>query len=123
MCIRDSPTAVSQILEQLVNAIISVVAAGYLFQLGFKATLIYDESGYAEAYGAAGGTLGTGMGAAAALLFVLFLYLMYRPALRRRVRRDKTRRRESYGSLTGIFICTVIPVILSTTIYLSLIHI
>ena len=111
------PTAVSQILEQIVNAIISVVAAGYLFQLGFKATLIYDESGYAEAYGAAGGTLGTGMGAAAALLFVLFLYLMYRPALRRRVRRDKTRRRESYGSLTGIFICTVIPVILSTTIY------
>lgn len=111
------PTAVSQILEQIIHAAVSVVAAFYLFQMGAKASLIHGEAGYAEAYGAAGGTLGTGMGALTALIFVLALFIISRPALSRKLRRDKSGSRESYRALTGIFICTVVPVILSTTVY------
>ena len=50
------PTAVSQIIEQLVNAGVSI-AAGYMLM---KA---YSSASNASAYGAAGSTLGTAMGA------------------------------------------------------------
>ena len=61
------PTAVSQIIEQLVNAGVSI-AAGYMLM---KA---YSSASNASAYGAAGSTLGTAMGALTALVFFIFLY-------------------------------------------------
>ena len=60
------PTAVSQIIEQLVNAGVSI-AAGYMLM---KA---YSSASNASAYGAAGSTLGTAMGALTALVFFIFL--------------------------------------------------
>ena len=68
------PTAISQILEQVVNAIISVVAASVLSKVGLDTAKVYGKDGYAQAFGAAGGTIGTGSGAFAALLFVLVLF-------------------------------------------------
>ena len=53
------PTAISQILEQVVNAIISVVAASVLFKVGLDTAKVYGKDGYAQAFGAAGGTIGT----------------------------------------------------------------
>ena len=61
------PTAVSQILEQIVNAIVSI-AAGYGMMKAFA------SSPDVAAYGAAGSTLGTAMGALTAVLFMGFLY-------------------------------------------------
>ncbi len=81
------PTAISQILEQVVNAIISVVAASVLFKVGLDTAKVYGKDGYAQAFGAAGGTIGTGSGAFAALLFVLVLFLLYRPTAKRRIAR------------------------------------
>ena len=66
------PTAVSQIIEQVVNAIVSV-AASYLF-MKWNADSLQQA-----AWGAAGGTLGTCLGAASALLLVMFVYWLYRP--------------------------------------------
>ena len=61
------PTAISpQILEQVINAIISVVAASVLFKVGLDTAKVYGKDGYAQAFGAAGGTIGTGSGAFAA---------------------------------------------------------
>lgn len=59
------PTAVSQILEQIVNAIVSI-AAGYGMMKAFA------SSPDVAAYGAAGSTLGTAMGALTAVLFMGF---------------------------------------------------
>lgn len=111
------PTAISQILEQIVNAVVSVVAAGFLFGMGMKTAEALGESGYAEAYGAAGGTLGTGSGAFAALLFVLAMYFLYRPVFRQRVRKDKSGSRESFGQVSRVLLLTVIPVLLSSAVY------
>ena len=67
------PTAISQILEQIVNAFVSIVMAIMLFDYGTKANLIYNETEYSYAYGAAGGTIGTGAGALVALLFFILM--------------------------------------------------
>lgn len=111
------PTALSQIFEQIVNAIISVVAAGTLFKIGLDSNKVYGTTGYPEAFGAAGGTMGTGAGALTALIFVLLLFVAGRKSDKRYIKRDKNSPVESYGTLFGIFFMTVIPVILSSGVY------
>lgn len=59
------PTALSQLIEQVFNAVFSVVVAWYLMK-----TLSGDKI----AFGAAGGTAGTGIGAAAGLVTLFFAY-------------------------------------------------
>ena len=96
------PTAVSQILEAVVNAIVSVVAATILFAEGKKFDLVTGTKSFAEAYGAAGGTLGTCAGALAALLFLLFVYSIYKRVIRKQIRRDRVKELESYARITRI---------------------
>ena len=71
------PTAISQILEQIVNAVVAVAAAWYLFGYGLKIDAILGTETAAPAYGASGSTLGTTLGAFTALLFVGFLLLVF----------------------------------------------
>ncbi len=104
------PTAVSQIIEQVVNAVVSV-AASYLF-MKWNA-----ESMQQAAWGAAGGTLGTCLGAASALLLLLFVYWIYRPVQARLEKRDRTRESYSGGQLFGLLLLTILPVVLSQTVY------
>lgn len=111
------PTAMSQIFEQIVNAIISVIAASVLFKVGLDSNKVYGTTGYPEAFGAAGGTIGTGAGALTALLFLLFLYVLFRPTVTRRLRRDRSGCVDSYGEISRTFVVTVIPVILSSAVY------
>ena len=66
------PTAISQVIEQVVNAIVSVLAS-WLFMKWSMGNF------HQAAIGAAGGTLGTCLGAASALLMLLFIYSIYRP--------------------------------------------
>ena len=68
------PTAISQIFEQIVNAFVSVFAAYELLNYGYSVSTMLSESkaeANAISYGAAGGTLGTCLGAAPALLKIL----------------------------------------------------
>ena len=60
------PTAASQIFEQIINAVVSIVAA-------YGLTRMYAGSSEVHSWAAAGGTLGTLSGAAAALLFFAIL--------------------------------------------------
>lgn len=111
------PTAISQIFEQVINAVISVVAAGVLFKIGLDSNRVYNTTGYPQAFGAAGGTIGTGAGALAALLFMLLLFSIYWPVVKRRKRRDRSRRADSYGDISVTFLFTVVPVIISSAVY------
>ena len=112
------PSAVSQIIEQIVNAVVSVVAAYFLFSYGAKiGAVLGNEEKYAAAYGAAGGTLGTLLGACAALLFIFFLYVVYMHVFKRSMRRDRTKKVESYRTIFKVLLLTIVPVLLSTTIY------
>lgn len=111
------PTAVSQVVEQLVNAVISLAGAAVLFQVGVKAAAKYNNKLLGPAYGAAGGTLGTITGALSALFFLLFALFVYKGVIKRQLRTDRTKRRESYRRLLKILTMTIVPVILSTAIY------
>lgn len=111
------PTAVSQVLEQIVNAIISVYAASRLFQEGLKSNLVHGSSSYSYAFGAAGGTIGTGVGAVAALLFLMFILSAYFPVVRKQMEKDRVKHRESYGELSGALLMTVFPIVLSSVAY------
>ncbi|MDO4487796.1 MAG: polysaccharide biosynthesis protein, partial [Eubacteriales bacterium] len=114
------PTAVSQILEQVINAVVSIVMASILFGYGAKANLIYGGGEYSYAFGAAGGTIGTGAGALVALLFFILIYCLYGRDIsggedERGFRRS--RGVESYGHLTKVLFMTLIPILLSSFVY------
>ena len=104
------PTAVSQILEQIINAIVSI-AAGYGMMKAFA------SSPDVAAYGAAGSTLGTAMGALTAVLFMGFLYAVYTPTFNRLKRKDRHTENQSTGQICKIIIYTMIPIILGQTFY------
>ena len=112
------PTALSQIFEQIMNAVVSVVACYALFQYGSDVDKIVNTGGYYDAaYGAAGGSLGTGAGALVAFLFCLMIYGMYRKVLKKRIKKDKASRLESYSTITKTLIFTAVPIIINTAVY------
>lgn len=112
------PSAVSQILEQIVNAIVSVWAAYVLYNYGSRVgAVLGNPENYAAAYGAAGGTLGTQTGAVAALLFAVFVLCTYLSVFKRRMKRERRARVDSYSYIFKILFITIVPVLLSTTIY------
>lgn len=111
------PTAVSQIIEQIINAIVSVAGAYVMLQYGLK---LGEKKGDAElgtALAAAGGTFGTVASVGVALLFMIVIYLGYRNGFKRRMKKDKTRRRESDSAIYRAITYTILPIVLSTLVY------
>ncbi len=115
------PSAVSQILEQIINAVVSVAAAFVLFGYGTRvAAVLGGDQHYAEAYGAAGGTLGTGVGAAVGLVFIAIMFVLYRRNFKKDIRREQSLNKtevEPFGSVIKVLLMTIFPILLSTTLY------
>ena len=111
------PTAASQIIEQIVNAIVSIIGASYLIEMAKEVAESKTNPSLPSAYGAAGGTLGTVSGAFIGLIFLLILFKGYYPKMKRKASRDKGHDLESYGQIYQILLLTIAPVILSTAIY------
>ncbi len=105
-------TSVSQIIEQILNAIVSLLAAHFLIQ-----TVVSQSETTQAIYGAIGSALGTGSGVLIALLFMWGIYGLNRKMILGRVRRDKKKDVLSYGQIFGIIFGMVTPFILSTFIY------
>ena len=121
------PTAISQILEQVINAIVSVVAAGILFRVGEGMNAAQGAKNYSYALGAAGGTIGTGAGALTAFIFFIFLTAKSgRSVLKQRIAVEDLspeaakiarRKRTRYGKLIYALTITVLPIVVSSGIY------
>lgn len=113
------PTAISNVVEQIFNAVISLLAAWYLFDVGSTADRVLNTDIYAKAYGAAGGTIGTGVGALSALLFCFFIYSLYRPVAMRQIKREQKVRKniESYKTILQVLVLTLLPIIFNSAIY------
>ncbi len=98
------PTALSQVIEQIFNAVFSVYLA-YIF---------IDNVIYA----AAGGTAGTGIGALAGLIFIAAIYLLTRPNIKRKIYCDKQfYKEESFKKITKNLIKLAVPIITGTAIF------
>ena len=106
------PTSISQILEQIANAVISILAA-YLFMRFFAMS---DETSQAV-FGAMGSALGTGIGVLIGLIFMFFVYLKSRKQFVEDIKGDLTENVDSYKTVFKTIFSIVTPFILSTFIY------
>lgn len=114
------PTSVSQILEQIVNAVVSVVAAYQLYSYGWLLNEAADTSTRhtdAASFSAAGGTLGTCMGAFAAFIVLLVIYIKRRSNINNKAKNDETGKKDNYRTISKVLIFTITPILFSTTIY------
>lgn len=110
------PTSVSQIVEQIFNAIVSIVAALVFMQwataMGYgEGTTQYD------AYGAAGGTLGTGVAVLAGLIYMIFLFHGEKKELKEKIAKDTTKTVMSYKEVIKLLLMIATPIIFSSFIY------
>lgn len=108
-------TSFSQILEQILNALVSIGMAYVLTGMVPVATAA-DQTRRAV-YGAAGVAVGTGVGVVGGLLFMWAVYGLNRKTIRRRIERDKTPMEESNKEIFKLILMVVTPFILSTFIY------
>ncbi len=106
-----TPTSVSQILEQIMNAIVSILAAWILVS-----NMGGTGSRGGAIYGAVGGTMGTAAGVLTGLAFMIFVYFVNRKTFARRCRLDHHRNEESYGEVFSLIFLMVTPIILTTFI-------
>jgi len=99
------PTAFSQIIEQVFNAVFSV----------FLAYLLIKHS---IALSAAGGTAATGIGAFAGLIVMTIVYFRKRSSIIEKVNKDNVLYRiESKKEILKTLILTAVPIIIGTAIY------
>lgn len=105
-------TSISQILEQIINAVVSILAA-YLL----KQAVIDKDLTTQAVYGAMGSALGTGAGVLLALAFMWMVYGLNRQYIAKRLKKDRSKNVLSYAEIFKIIFCLVTPFILSTFIY------
>lgn len=139
-------TSISQILEQIANALVSIGAALFLIHIfvpdsaarigemlgktlsgqpalygaAAGAVLAGQDAAYEvnhAMYGAIGSALGTGAGVSIGLLFMWSVYALNRGVLLRRADRDRNHEVESYRDISKLIVMVVTPFILSTAAY------
>ena len=115
-------TSVSQILEQIANAIVSVLGAVLIIYVNLGG-LAVPESAEGElqhaVLGAIGSAIGTGSGVVIALIFMAAMYFLNRKMILGRVARDRHENVDTYGQMIRTITLIVTPFILSTAVYNS----
>ena len=104
-------TSLSQILEQIVNAAVSIGAAAFLMNL-----VAGSDATTRARYGAMGSALGTGSGVVVALLLMLKFYLKDRRGFLKGVREDHHPDSEKFSAVFRETILVITPFILSSFI-------
>lgn len=106
------PTAISQIIEQVFNAFFSVYLAWVFLSVNVPEGLTKNIP-----LASAGGTMGTGIGALAGLVVVIFAYSLIRPYLLWRAERCRQPYEESKRQLIGRVLQTAWPIIAGTAVF------
>ncbi len=105
------PTSISQLLEQIFNAIVSVGAALILTNLAGN-----EDPSKRAMYGAIGSAMGTGAGVIAALIFMFGVYRYNRGTIKRRIESDNSELMPD-REIFKLIVMIVTPFILSTAVY------
>ncbi|MEZ4358416.1 MAG: polysaccharide biosynthesis protein [Eubacteriales bacterium] len=94
-----APTAISQFVEQSVKLGVGILAASILIEKGFE-------------YGAAGAMIGVTASELLALLFIMFLYRIKKPDLKRRMRKNVLSHLDDEGSIGRKLLMIALPIII-----------
>ncbi len=105
------PTAISQIIEQIFNAVFSVYMAYVFLQIGVP------EGQKNIPMGAAGGTMGTGIGAFVGLCTIGIFYVWIRPSFKKNIDKCFGLQDESYIDVAKILMMTAVPIIAGTAVF------
>lgn len=104
------PTAVSQIVEQIINALISIVAIYFMMKA-------YQDIPDQAAYGAAGGIMGTLAGAVAALVVLVGVFVLCKSHIKKELVNDHHGHTEAGAAILTALLATMVPILLSQTVY------
>ena len=104
-------TAISQVAEQIMNAVFSVLMA-YLLTRPY----IGDEN-LTGKFGATGGTIGTGAGVVTGLIVVLLAYHVNSRKINSRIARDTHEKEEDYKDVFRDILLMCTPIILATCVF------
>lgn len=99
-----SPTAISQVIEQVFNAIFSVVLAYALIGKGLESAVL-------------GSTLGTGIGALSGFAFILFVYWLVNPNIKKKMKKSIEYEYESSLTILKKIIITTLPILMGTAVF------
>ena len=105
------PTSISQLVEQIFNAIVSITGAVILTGMVGE-----GDTSKRAVYGAVGSALGTGSGVLVALIFMFIVYKFNSSNIHRRIESDESEDM-GYGQAFLLILMVVTPFILSTFIY------
>lgn len=109
------PTAISQLIEQIVLIIVSLTGAYLLMNnKGTEVGLIRHNEYYKYAYGAAGSTLGTVAGSLCGLIFLYLLYKAQYKKFKKKIYRDSTDTVETTFFVFRCLLLTIVPVVVSS---------
>ena len=105
-------TSVSQIIEQIFNAVVALLAAYIFIQpyLGVDATKV-------GSYGAAGSAIGTGAGVLVGLIYMIFMYLKKKNTFVEEKDEEASERVDSYQEIFRMIMHIIAPIILATCVY------
>lgn len=102
-------TSISQILEQIMNAAVSIGAAWFFMHRLAAGQDVHEQA----VYGAMGSALGTGSGVLTALIFMAVMYLVNHRYFMKRIRKDRTGREDPWTGIMRDTILVITPFILS----------
>lgn len=116
------PSAISQIIEQIANAVISIVAAYYLLDYGLSVAQSLSSKEAVRtvglSYAAAGSTLGTCIGAFSGLVvLIIFLLRYWKKTFSVQVRQDSDSEEATIKSMLGLIVATMVPIVASQLVY------
>ncbi len=103
-------TACSQLIETIVLVPVGLGCAYYFTKYGRKVGALLQNENYANAYGAAGATLGYTVGAAFALTFMILVYKANKRTFQKRIFRDPTHVIDSSWDIYKALLVTIVPI-------------
>ena len=110
-------TAISQILEQIVLVIVSLSAAKLMFGIGTKYGNLMMNENYASSLGAAGATIGCGVGALCGLMLMIYFYMHNKNAIEKRILTDTSKNKDTFLDVLILIARTAVPMILCSVMY------
>lgn len=109
------PTSISQVIEQIFNAIGSISVALLFIHWATNNRSISEV----DKFGAAGGTIGTGIALVAGLIYMMIKFSKEKKELNVRIKEDTTKEVLSNKEVLRLLLLIATPIIMSSAIYNS----